>query len=282
MKTTQKVSITADAACNMPAEMLLKNDIDVIHCCVKTKTGEFLESEEIFAENVIDYVKRHKQQPEFLPVTVEQYREFFAKKLETVNSICHFSISQKINRSYFNALEAAKSFVNVHIIDSKQVSAGVSFVALQGARLAKEGFDVPFIRRSTEELSGKIHTSFAARDTEFQRTVDNIGTIRADLLELCGLSPRATIVGGAMKKSYFHTNGYDYIEKYIKKELSIKNINTELLFFNCVNPLTIDTAAISAEIAKYVHFDKIVPVKISLPTASALGESAIGLSFITD
>ena len=82
--------------------------------------------------------KRGKQVQSVAP-TVENYEEFFAEQLTKAQHVVHIAMAQKVSIGYANALEAAKAFDNVIVIDSGHLSSGMGLMVLQAAKYAQNG-----------------------------------------------------------------------------------------------------------------------------------------------
>lgn len=278
-----KVAITADAACDMPSSMLEKYNVKTLKCTIRTKTGDFLENSEIVAENLLEYIKKFKQPPTLLHPTVDEYKRFFQKALESAPSVCHVSVGARVAPlSYFSALEASKSFSNVHVIDSKQLSAGMAFTIIEAARLASDGFDAPFICSSLEKLGDKVHTCFTAKNFEFIKLVGALRPPVCELFDLLSLSPFFYVANSSVKRTTLFPKSKSYVERLIKKELSADGIDTKLLFVSCLNPMGDEADLIRSEIEKYAHFDEIIFTRPPLKVTATLGESIVGIHYITD
>ena len=279
---SQKVIITADAACALPAELLEKWNVRIIYSSIKTSGGTFLEEAEISSENAVEYTKTTRSEPQLIYPNVKEYRDFFEKALGECPAVCHFSCSSKLGIAFHSAVEASLTLSGVHIIDSFQLSTGIGFQVLQAARLAAEGFDVPFIRKASAELQPKISVSFAAPDYECGRIAGTVSPFFVSFMEVFGLSPLATVKNGRINAALFHTKKTDFWKKYIKKEFGAgKKIDTELLFICCCNPNSFPIEKIKAEAAKYISFKRIIPVKMSPKIAFKLGTAAFGLHYLT-
>lgn len=276
-----KVAITADAACDMSLSMLEKYNVRTLKCTIRTKTGDFLENSEITAENLLEYINKFKQPPILLHPTVDEYKRFFQKALESAPSVCHISVGARVSPfSYINALEASKSFTNVHVIDSKQLSAGMAFAITEASKLASDGFDAPFICSSLEKLGDKVHTCFTAKNFEFVKLVGALKTPVCDLFDLLALSPFFYVANSSVKRTVLFPKSKSYIERLVKKELSVDGIDTKLLFVSCLNPMGDEADLIRSEIEKYARFDEIIFCRPPLKMVGTLGGSTFGIHYL--
>lgn len=281
MSDKQKVFITSDSACDLPPELLEKYNIKLISCHLKTRRGEFLENYEITTENALTYEKRYKEPPALVAPSVEEYTEFFEKRLESAPFVCHISISSHSGLAFLNAVEAALSLKNVHVIDSMNLSCGIGLLAIQAAKLAQDGFGVPFIAAEINQYVRKIRTSFSAKNAEYELLSGTIPPHICSIMDFFSLSPCIEIKGGAIKTMNFHVGkNQTYWQKFIRRELARhKNIDTSVLFISCCNPMKEAVKKYIEEIEKYVRFERIIPVSITSKIAYNMGPDVIGLHF---
>ena len=100
-----------------------------------------------------------------LPLSQEKYVKAFSEGLGRARNVICIPMSANItNSSYPIAIEAAKSFDNVIVIDPEQLSSGQGFVALEAAKLAESGATVDEIVVGVEAKKKLIQTSFIVDD----------------------------------------------------------------------------------------------------------------------
>ena len=156
----KKILVTSDCACDLSAEMLEEYGIEIMYLYVKTPYGRFLDTVEIDSDNLTQFVSKDNSLAVPDSVTVEEYEEFFAKTLTMAEQVIHFAVSSKCGESYNVAVQAAKGFDHVRVIDSGQASGGQGLLVAYAAKLAKEGERVEEICRKVEAIKYDVKLSF--------------------------------------------------------------------------------------------------------------------------
>ena len=104
----------------------------------------------------------HSQAPQ-----ITDYEEFFAEQLTKAQYVVHISIAKHVSEAYVNALEAAKNFDNVFVIDSGYLSSGMGLLVLRAAEYAAAGMMPEAIVAALVADRSKICTSFVVDSTEY-------------------------------------------------------------------------------------------------------------------
>ena len=159
-KKRKRIYITSDGVCDLPKELLEKYDVRLIDLYITTENGRFRDTKEIDIYNLSRYLSEENSTAYSLSPTVEDYERFFAEVLMDADDVIYYSMARKSGRCYENAMEAAKGFSRVHIVDSAHISSGQGLLVLHAAKMAAEGATVLQILSETEEIKQKIHSSF--------------------------------------------------------------------------------------------------------------------------
>ena len=113
--------VTTDSVCDLPETLLREFNIAVCSYYVCTERGRFLDEVEIQSDELLMHMAAgwdgRSQPPE-----VEDYERFFAGKLTEAQNVLHIAMAKHASEGYNNALEAARSFENVTVIDSGHLS----------------------------------------------------------------------------------------------------------------------------------------------------------------
>ena len=159
-KKRKRIYITSDGVCDLPKELLEKYDVRLIDLYITTENGRFRDTKEIDIYNLSRYLSEENSAAYSLSPTVEDYERFFAEVLMDADDVIYYSMARKSGRCYENAMEAAKGFSRVHVVDSAHISSGQGLLVLHAAKMAAEGATVLQILSETEEIKQKIHSSF--------------------------------------------------------------------------------------------------------------------------
>ena len=248
---------------------------------IKTPHGRFADTREIDSDSIAQYLTLEKCDAYGDKVSVEEFEEFFAEVLTQSEEVIHISLSSKVGRSHSVAVEAAKGFGHVHVIDSGQISCGQGLVVLYAAKLAAEGRTVSEVCAEVEKMKNHVHTSciMPSADIFYQN-----GRTSAFVAKFCRIFQLHPFAGFKQKKVILYALLMGSLEKSWKQAIQYsfrnkKKINTDVVFITHVGCSVKQIDWIKKEIAKHVKFDKVITQKTSFTTACSVGMGTIGYAY---
>ena len=125
-----KIQITADSTIDLSRDLLETYDIKTIGLAVTLGETDYIDGENIEAQDIFDYIKKYNILPKTGAVSVERYQEFFGAISDDETAIIHFTISSEMSSCYNFALQASKEFKNIYVIDSRYLSTGIALLAI--------------------------------------------------------------------------------------------------------------------------------------------------------
>lgn len=277
----KKICITTDCACDLSAEWLQKYGIEVMYLYIRTPYGRFADTREIDSDNLTQYISEENSEATTAAVTREEYEEFFANMLTKAEQVIHFTLSSRSGKSHAGAVEAAKGFDHVRVMDSGQVSGGQALVVLYAAKLAMEGKNVNEICEEVEKMKSRIRMRFIMPGAHIFSQNGRAKMLTAKICNLFQLHPmgemkqgKASFVGllsGSVESSR---------RKAIRRSLRHKKkIGKEIIYVTHVGCSVRELEKVKREILKCVPFEKVVVQKASFTTACNSGIGTIGFAF---
>ena len=279
----RRVAITTESVADLPLEIIQKYNIGILPHYVRTSEGTiFKDGVEIDTIGVLGYLEdtSHSMLPE--APSVKEHEEFFANQLETANNVIHLSISGGIaNSGCPVAMEAAKSFDNVTVIDSSHLSSGLGLLTLIACYLVDAGKSAEEIVAGINQFKSSIHTSFIVDNLDFLARTKQISQSTASIFRSFMIRPVLTLNKGVIKTDHMYLgNIREAWKKYIKTCLASPKINTGILFVTYVGLSKKDLDWIRDEIEKRKHFDSIYFQMASPAIATNCGPGTFGLLYM--
>ena len=137
---SNRVLISADCVCDIPVDMAEEMNVSLMYYYIITEEGKFRDMTEIRTEQVLEYMELDGKKAHSTAAKTEDYREYFAGlRKKTENPIIHLCMSQKLSRGYGRAVDAAKSFSNIYVVDSRHISGGMGHLVFRAAEMANAG-----------------------------------------------------------------------------------------------------------------------------------------------
>ncbi len=278
----KSVVITTESVADLSPEIIEKYGIAVLPHKVRTAEGLFKDGKEIETLGVLKYMENPDN--EVLPEgpTVREAEEFFSQQLSHANNVIHISISSKVeNSGYGPALEAARSFDNVFVVDSAHLSSGQGIMVIEACRMAQKGYSAERIINALGSIEKKIHTSFIVDNLDFLARAGQVGKGTANVVKSIMGRPVLVLRKGKMGVGVMHFGSREKAWKaYINSALSTPSrIDEKILFVTYVGLSKRDTDWIKEQIEKRMSFDEIYFKQASPAISVNCGPGTFGLLY---
>ena len=276
------VAISTESVADLPKGFIENYGIAIIPHRVRTAEGMFKDGYEIDTAGVIKYMENSTN--EILPMApdAKEHEAFFAKQLSYANNVIHISISSGIENSGCpSAMEAAKAFDNVFVVDSGHLSSAQGLMVLEACRLAESGMSPKHIIEELENIKDKIHTSFIVDNLDYLARAKQVPVRLSNLVKSLMGRPVLVLKRGKMKlgKIYFGSSKNAW-KNYINACLSAgSKIDTSLLFVTYVGLSKKEMDWIKEYIEKKMKFDQIIFKQACASIAVNCGPGTFGLLF---
>lgn len=273
--------VTTDSVCDLPESLIKEFNISVCPYYVCTDQGRFLDEVELKADELLSHMATGKTGFSE-PPSVEDYEHFFAERLTKAQNVIHITMAKHASQGYYNALEAAKSFENVTVLDSGHLSSSMGLVVLYAAYMAENHAAKTDIINTVKKLKRYISSAFIIDNTQMMCQAGHISKrvqILCDSLlmhPIISLRNSRMIVGGIVMGSFSHM-----AKRYVRKVfLNARNIDHRILFITYAGMDSKNLKYIQDLVQQYCPFERIYLQKASSAIASNCGPRSFGLLFI--
>lgn len=276
------VAISTESVADIPKELVEKFGISIIPHKVITEEGTFKDGYEIDTTGVVKYMEETTGRIRPSVPDAKEHESFFAKQLAYANNVIHITISSRIgNSGYPAALEAAKAFDNVFVLDSGHLSSAQGLLVLEACRMAESGMSPKHIMEELSDIKHKIHTSFIVDNLDYLSRAGQVNARTANIVKSLMGRPVLVLKKGRMKlgKLYFGSsrNAWKY---YINACLSSSSrIDGRILFVTYVGLSKKDMDWIKEYVQKKMRFDEIIFQQACASIAVNCGPGTFGLLF---
>lgn len=202
-----KIVITADSTCDIPQNLVEKNNIHIIPIAIIMGDKEYLEGVNISRLDIYDFVDKNNILPKTSARGSYEYKEVFEKLKKEYDAIIHFSLSFNISCTGDNALQASKEFENVHVIDTKSLSSGSGLLVLSCADKIKKGLPLEQILEEIKQEVDEVQASFIISNLNYLKKGGRCSAIALLGANLLGIKIQIQLIDGKMQPT----------EKYVGK-----------------------------------------------------------------
>ncbi len=193
-----KIKIMSDSTCDLSKELLDKYDISIVPLYIIMGDKIKKDGEEVFPEEIYDYVEESGNLPKTSAVNINDYIEAFKYWREQGYEIVHFCISSEFSVTYQNACIAAQETGGVYVVDSRNLSTGQGVVVMHGAEMAQSGCTAEEIVKSCSEIVPKVEVGFVIDSIDYLHKGGRCSAVAAFGANLLNFKPCIEVVDGKM------------------------------------------------------------------------------------
>ncbi len=273
------IQIIADSACDLSKELQEKHNIRVLPLYVNTERGEFLDGD-ITPPDLFQIVKETGAVPKTAAVSVADCTAAY-EEYPKDTQIIHFTISSGFSCCFQNANLAAADFDNVTVIDSKNLSTGISLSVLAAAEMAEAGASAEEIVAQAEKNIARAEASFVIDTLEFLHKGGRCSSVAALGANLLQLKPCIEVKEGGMAvgKKYRGTIKkalMAYVEERLKDRTDIDTSRVFVTHSYC-DPALVEE--IKAKVLELCPFEEVITCTAGCTISAHCGPNTLGILF---
>lgn len=227
-----KIKLISDSTCDLPEEILVKYDIDLVPLIVMKNDQEFIDGETITPADIFSHVAAGGKLCTTAARSVLTYQEKFAQYTDQYDGIIHISLGSDFSSSYQNACIAAMDFDNVRVIDSMNLTVGQGFTVLKAVELSQHINDLDELKAQLDAFVPKVETSFLIEHLDFLVKGGRCSSAAALGANLLNLKPCIELRNGKMSVGKKYRGSFEKcMHGYIKDHLDNRSdLDTSSVF----------------------------------------------------
>ncbi len=279
----QRISllVTTDSVCDLPDTLKKEFGISVCPYYVCTDEGRFLDEVEIRADELLVHMAEGRNGYS-QPPDVEDYERFFAEKLTEAQNVIHITMAKHVSDGYYNAVEAAKSFENVTVIDSGHLSSSMGLSVLYAAYMAENHASKAEIIQNVKKLRHYISSAFIIDSTHMMCQAGRISKRVQVLCDALLLHPIIHLHKSRMTVGGLEMGDFSYmVRSYVRRVFrDARSIDRRILFITYAGMEEDRLEYIQQVVRQYCPFERVYLQKASSAIASNCGSGSFGLLFM--
>ncbi|MCR5650271.1 MAG: DegV family EDD domain-containing protein [Lachnospiraceae bacterium] len=276
------VIIATSSMSDLPADVLKELQIEIVPYKVTTEDRVFFDNIDIDSDELVRYMGDELKPTLSEPPSEDELVSFFAVGLQRAHHLIYITLTTGSSREYGWAVNAAKSFDNVTIINSENMSSATGILVLIAARLASQNLPVEKIISGLEEAKTKISCSFVIRNTEVMARRGRISPFMNGVLGTLWLRPVLRVKNDKLGVgSFLFGDDRRCYEKYIKSAIpSGVTPDTSIAFITYAGMEEEDLIWIEEKLKEKISFEKIIFQKASAGITSNCGPGTFGIIYM--
>lgn len=226
------IKITSDSTCDLPQEILDKNNITMIPLAVIKDGKQFTDCVDIVPADIFAHVANGGDLCSTAAINIGEYSEYFAKYTKDYDGVIHINLSSEFSSCHQNACLAAEDFDNVRVVDSRNLSTGQGLVVLKACELAKECENLDEIAEKLRAFTDKVEASFLLDRLEYMVKGGRCSAAAALGANLLNLKPCIEVKNGKMAVVKKYRGNYaKCLATYVKDRLANRDdVDKDTLF----------------------------------------------------
>jgi DegV family protein with EDD domain len=275
------IKITADSTCDLSTKILNDMDITLMPLLVLIGDKVFHDGVDITPAEVFRYVEEEGKSCKTAAANAYEYECFFDAFSPKYEAVIHISIGSGFSSCYQNASMAAKSFMNVYVIDSQNLSSGSGHVVYEAARMARDEANAEDIRRSLEEIIPKVDGSFVIDRLDYLYKGGRCSGLEMLGAKMLKIKPCIEVIGGKMIVGKKYRGSFEScLEQYVRDRLYIKqDIDYSRVFITHPMCSAQIVNKVKETIHRYARFDEIVETPAGCTISCHCGSNTLGILF---
>lgn len=276
------IKITSDSTCDLSKELLERYDISLAPLYIIKNGKVYKDGVDITPGEIFDYVGKTGDFCTTSAVSTFDYIQFFERHAPKYDAVIHITIGSGFSLCNSNANAAAKIFENVHVVDSKNLSAGQGHVVVEAARLAAEGAAPEAILRELERIVDRVETSFLLDQLDYIYKGGRCSLAAALGANILHLRTCVEVSGGMMQVTKKYRGAFENaIYSYVHDKLQGRgDIDPRRIFVThtAVSRKAVETAI--AAIGRAADFKEVIETQAGCTVSCHCGPGTLGVLFL--
>ena len=164
-----KVVIIVDSTCDLPKEIIEKNEIVIVPLTVNFPDVSFYDGVDITTPELYKMVSERGELPKTAAITLGEIYNIFEKYINLGYDIIYTGISSFMSKSYENVVMMSKEFEEgrIEVVDSQNLSTGIGLVVLKACEWRDQGKNVHEIAELMRETIPYVRSQFIVDTMEY-------------------------------------------------------------------------------------------------------------------
>lgn len=226
------VRIVTDSASDLSVDDATTYGIEVVPLTIRFGSEEFVDREQLSVSDFYTRMAAADALPETAAPSPGAFEEAFRKAAaDGADAVVCINLSSELSatmQSAQNAAQALNGEIDVRVVDSRSITAGLGTQVIEAAKTARDGGDVDAVVARVEELVAGTEI-YAALDTlENLEKGGRIGKARSMLGSILSIKPIIHITDGVVEeaaKQRTRRKSLEWLRDQLYRENGVKHLS---------------------------------------------------------
>lgn len=201
-----KIKILTDSTCDLTKEILERYNIDFLPLYVTVNNKTYKDIIEINTKEMYEIAEKSKSHPKTSTSSIQDMYDFFLKYLKEDYEIVYCGISKSLSSNYQNCLITTDLIYEkhpeyegkIHLVDSKNLSTGISLTTLKMAQALEEGKSVEEIVELGNNIVDKVQAQFCIETFDYLHKGGRCSSTIKFVGQMLRIKPMIKVTNGKM------------------------------------------------------------------------------------
>lgn len=189
-----KTCILTDSTCDIPKNLLEKYQIQTVPLSIHFGDEYYLDHLTIKPKQFIDKLIKSKELPTSAQPSFIDFTNRYNYLTTHYDSIISTHISGGLSGTFNGSRKAAEKVSettgkNIHVIDSKNTTAGLGLLVMRIAENAKNGMEYKELISKTEKWIEKLNMYIACKTTKYMISGGRLNSFKSFIIKYIGIKP---------------------------------------------------------------------------------------------
>ena len=199
------VRIVTDSACDLTSDEATDLGIEIVPLSIRFGSQEFTDREDLSVEDFYRRMAESSDLPETAAPSPGAFEQAFRRAAAAgADSVVCINLSGGLSATIESARNAARSLdgeIDVHVVDSRTLTAGQGTIVRQAAQAAKDGASVDEVLARVDDLAARTRV-YAALDTlDNLKKGGRIGGAAHLVGSMLSIKPLINVTGGQVEEA---------------------------------------------------------------------------------
>lgn len=279
------IKIAADSTCDLSKELIEKYNIAIIPLHIVLEDKEYRDGIDIMPDEIYEWSDKNNTTPKTSAVGFDDAMDAIRPLRDSKDEMIIFTISEKMSTTanvFRMAAEELEVEDRVSVIESSNLSTGISLLIIEAAIMAAEGRVREEIADFIEDMKPRVCSSFVVDTLTYLHRGGRCSSVAALAGGMLKLHPKIVVEDGAMHATKKYRGKMDgVILDYAKDmEEDLKQAKKDRVFIThsgCEQE-TIDK--VKEYLQSLEHFDEILVTRAGGVISSHCGPGTLGVLYI--
>lgn len=278
-----RIKISADSACDLPAELLERYQISIFHLTVSYGDVTGLDGVDVVPEDIYRFVNAGGKLPSTAAVNPETYAESFGAWSGEYEAVIHVGLGSGFSSCFQNARIAAAEYPNVYVVDSENLSTGYGHIVLEAAILSQSSMTPQELVGKLTALAPRVSTSFVLGRLDYMRKGGRCSAVEMLGANLLKIKPMIEVRNGRMVMAKKYRGNFEKcLREYVADQLKDReDLVLHRIFITDSGVSDEIRSMVEDEVRSHASFEEVYHNLSGTTISSHCGDNCLGVLFIT-